>query len=140
MHAVPAVSAVPQNMAEMMVFRRANDGIAAAARDVAEASALLGPGMPRADPGALQAARAGMFQNILLGGVVSDMVQQAAVRRSMEQVKSMVAQVQACTAWAQQNAASHAQREASLRGQAEAQRALLGALRQAELEAALAAM
>lgn len=42
-----------QNVAEMAVFRRANAGVQQAARDVSEASALLGPGMPRVDPGAL---------------------------------------------------------------------------------------
>lgn len=38
-------------------------------------------------------ARAGMFQNILVGGLVSDAIQLAAVRRSMEQVKALLGQV-----------------------------------------------
>lgn len=44
-------------------------------------------------PTASCSARAGMFQNILIGGVISDAVQLAAVRRSMEQIRGMLAQV-----------------------------------------------
>lgn len=105
---------------------------------VSQASALLGPGMPRVDPAALSAARAGLFQSILIGGVVSDAVQMAAVRRSTEQVRSMAAQVQACLAWAQQNTAAHQQREAALRAQAAATRGELEAARREALAAAQA--
>jgi hypothetical protein len=35
----------------------------------------------------------GLFQNILLGGVVSDVIQMAAVRRSIEQVRALAGQV-----------------------------------------------
>lgn len=127
------------NMAEMAVFRRANDGIAKAARDTAEASALLGPGMPRVDASVLSSARAGLLQNILIGGVVSDAIQLAAVRRSIESCKALLAQVQACLSWAQQNLGAHQQRSAALQAQVASKQGEVHAFRRQALDAALAA-
>ncbi|KAI7842478.1 hypothetical protein COHA_003832 [Chlorella ohadii] len=105
------------NVAEMAVFRRANDGVAQAARD---ASALLGPGMPRVDSRVLSTARAGMFANLLVGGTISSAVQLAAVRRSMDQVRSLLG-------------------EANLAGQAAAKRAEVDSIRRQELQEAVVA-
>ncbi|KAL4438732.1 hypothetical protein ABPG77_006336 [Micractinium sp. CCAP 211/92] len=127
------------NMTEMMVFRRANDGIAKAARDTAEASALLGPGMPRVDASVLSSARAGLLQNILIGGVISDAIQLAAVRRSIESCKVLLSQVQACLSWAQQNLGAHQQRTAALQAQVAGKRGEVQSFRRRALDSALAA-
>ncbi|KAL4440178.1 hypothetical protein ABPG75_003179 [Micractinium tetrahymenae] len=127
------------NLAEMAVFRRANDGIAKAARDTAEASALLGPGMPRVDASVLSSARAGLLQNILIGGVISDAIQLAAVRRSIESCKQLLSQVQACLSWAQQNLGAHQQRAAALQAQVASKQGEVQAFRRQALDAALAA-
>lgn len=128
------------NLAEMAVFRRANEGVAQAARVTEEASAVLGAGMPRVDPGILRSARAGMFANILMGGVVSDAIQLAAVRRSIEQVKVLLSQVQASLAWAQQNLGAHQQRDAALQAQVAGKRAEVEAYRTQALATAAAAV
>lgn len=95
--------------------------------------------MPRVDASVLSSARAGMFQNILFGGIASDAIQMAAVRRSIEGARSLLAQVQACLSWAQQNLGAHQARESALRAQAASTRSEVESLRQQALHAAVAA-
>jgi hypothetical protein len=122
------------NMIELATLRRANSDIQTAANAVHEASGLLGQQMPRVDERALASCRAGLFQNMLFGGAISDVMQMAQVKRSMEMVQGMTAEVQAAAQWASQNAAAHQQREAGMRqqlatmhGEYEALRRQLGA-------------
>lgn len=123
------------NVAELAIFRRANTACQEAARDTAEARSLL-PGLPQVDDKLLSAARAGLFQNMLMGGMMSDMIQLAAVRKSMESVKQMVAQIQPAAAWAQGNLAVYQQQAAGLRAQIATKQGELETFRKAALQAA----
>lgn len=68
-------STTQQNMVQMATVKKANDAVASAAHDAQEASAVLGAAMPHIDARALGAAKMGVFQNMLGGGMGSDMVE-----------------------------------------------------------------
>ncbi|KAL4859919.1 Cortactin-binding protein 2 [Chlorella vulgaris] len=127
------------DMMEMAIYRRANEACQLAARDAEEARRLLGPGLPAVDSGLLDAAKRGLFANMLFGGGMMDVMQIAMVRKSIEQVKAMMAQLKPAAQWAQSNLAVYQHKDAELKGQAAAKRRELEALRGAALKAALEA-
>ncbi|PSC72099.1 hypothetical protein C2E20_4619 [Micractinium conductrix] len=126
------------DMVELAIFRRANEAVSSAARDTAEARALLGSALPQVDEEILKSARAGLFINMLTGGAMMDVMQAAMVRRSVAQVEKLLSQVLPAAQWAQSNLSAYQGRDASLRGQMDAKRGELGAYRSQQLAAALA--
>jgi hypothetical protein len=58
------------NMAELAIYRSANEACQTAAREAEEARRILGPGLPAVDPGLLDAAKKGLFVEMLFGGWV----------------------------------------------------------------------
>ncbi|PSC75839.1 TKL kinase [Micractinium conductrix] len=123
---------------EMGLIRQANDEVQAAARKANEARSLL-PGLPTIDDRVLRAAEMGIFQNMLFGGLGSDMVEMAMVQQSQRDVELMRQQVQAAASWAQPNLAAYQQQEAALGAQVDAKKGELQAFRRQALAAALAA-
>ncbi|KAL4452203.1 hypothetical protein ABPG75_007865 [Micractinium tetrahymenae] len=127
------------DIAELAIFRRANESVAQAARETMEARQLLGPGVPQVDESILKAAKAGLFINMLTGGVMSDMMQAAMVRKSVADTEKLLEQVQPAAQWAQQNLAAYQAREGGLRSQIDGKRGELEAFRREMLRAGLEA-
>lgn len=126
-------------MVELAIFRRANESIAQAARETMEARQLLGSGLPQVDESILKAAKAGLFINLLAGGVMSDLMQAAMVRKSVGETEKLLEQVKPAAQWAQQNLAAYQAREGGLRSQIDGKRGELEAFRRDMLKAGLAA-
>ncbi|EFN57473.1 expressed protein [Chlorella variabilis] len=126
------------NMAEMAIYRKANEACSQAAQQAEEARSILGPGLPRIDPGLLADAKRGLFIQMLMGGMVSDIMQMRAIRQSIDKVQLMLQQVKPAAAWAQSNLAVYQHKDAELKGQAAAKRRELEGLRSSALQTALA--
>lgn len=125
------------DMFEMMTIQASNDAIAVAANKAMEASALL-PGLPQIDTRVLQAAKMGIFQNILFGGLGSDMVEMMMIQKSMRDVQAMVQQVGQARTWAQSNLAVYQHKDSEAQAAVAAKRGELDSFRNAALQAALA--
>jgi exonuclease VII small subunit len=128
-----------QNIAEMAILRKANDAVASAAQDTAQARQLLGPGLPQVNEEIMKAARAGIFQNVLFGGVMSDVMQAAAVAKSVRAVEQMLGEVRKAAQWAQANLTTYQHRHAELSAQVSAKQAEAQAYRTSALRTALEA-
>lgn len=128
-----------QNVAEMAILRKANDAVASAAQDTAQARQLLGPGLPQVNEEIMKAARAGIFQNVLFGGVMSDMMQAAAVAKSVKAVEQMLGEVRRAAQWSQANLTTYQHKHAELSAQVSAKQAEAQAYRSSALRTALEA-
>ncbi|KAI7842953.1 hypothetical protein COHA_003460 [Chlorella ohadii] len=128
-----------QNVAEMAILRKANDAVASAAQDTAQARQLLGPGLPQVNEEIMKAARAGIFQNVLFGGVMSDIMQAAAVAKSVKAVEQMLGEVRKAAQWSQANLSVYQHKQAELSAQASAKQAEAQAYRTSALRTALEA-
>lgn len=91
------------DMAQMAMVRQANDLVKSAAGDIQAAKTIL-PALPNQQTeGATQAAAAGVFMNVLAPGLIGDMAQQAAIRKSIATVEQLRGGVMHCLEWTQRN-------------------------------------
>ncbi|PRW57471.1 TKL kinase [Chlorella sorokiniana] len=122
---------------EIQIIQRSNDAISVAANKAMEATSLL-PGLPQIDTRVLEAAKMGIFQNILFGGLGSDMIEMMMIQRSMRDVQTMVQQVGEARTWAQSNLAVYQHKNSEAQAAVAAKRGELESFRNAALQAALA--
>lgn len=122
------------DMGQMMSVRQANEMVQSAARDITAARGVL-PTMPSIDEALLKSATMGIFQNVLFGGVMSDMMQIAMVKRSTEEVKRMMGQVKQVLGWIGSNLAAFQGQAAQHKAAADAKAAEAAAFKRSQLEA-----
>jgi len=127
------------NVGQMATIRQANSALQGAARDIAQAQQTLPslpwPGGPRSD--LLKAAQIGLFQNVLFGGLASDMMQQAAIRKSMKQVEEMMQLIQGALRWVEVNGRGFGNDAAQLEGELQRRRGDMKTYQEMNLQAVL---
>lgn len=127
------------DIGQMATIRQANSAIQGAARDIAQAQQTLPslpwPGGPKSD--LLKAAQIGLFQNVLFGGLASDMMQQAAIRKSIKQVEEMMQMIQGALRWVEANGRGFANDAAQLEGELQRKRGDMKTYQEMNLQAVL---
>lgn len=121
---------------EMQMIRQANDLVQQAANSVSAARTHL-PSLPPINPDVLSAARMGLFQNVLIGGIFSDLVKIRMIRASIEQVEELRRGVRAGLQWTGSNAGAYQSGLAQLQAAVAAKQADEATYRQSALLSAL---
>lgn len=128
------------NVGQMMMLRRANDELQMAAAEIVKARDALPslPWPPGASEEALKAARLGLFQNMIgFGGMGSDMVEMAMIRRSMRQVEQLVQQLQQALQWVDNNCRAFAEESSQMRAELSVKELEMKDYQEAQITAAL---
>lgn len=111
-----ATSSLPMMLLQTGQLRRADDSVKnAAARIQAAQQAVPGGTIPYIQPAVVQKARAGIFTNLLVGGVMSQAVMMSRFGSSKTEVESMLSTTRQAAAWLHPKA-QEAQREADRLG------------------------
>lgn len=107
---------------QMSQVRRADAQIAAAVQQILAVHAAL-PTLPYIEPAKLRGASRGVFVNLLVGGLGTQLYSQAQLSSGVAQAERMLGQLKQCLEWTTANAAAFRQREANANAAAAAKTA-----------------
>lgn len=113
---------------QMVQVRRANGMVSQAANEILRVHAAL-PTLPYVEPALLRNASAGIFANMLVSSLATQVLSQSRIVGSLREVERMEGQVSQCAGWTKANADAFRGREAAALSTLAAKTAELEALR-----------
>lgn len=119
---------------QMGNVRRANDMVAQAGAEILRVHEGL-PTLPYVEPALVKSCTAGIFLDVLVGNLMSEMLIQQRIRANLGQVEKMAGQVQQCMQWTRANGQAFSQRSLQAEAAASGKAAELRALRLRLLDA-----